>query len=226
MRAKARHRSAVKRAQPRSSGRREQQGVILVVGLVILLVVTMLGISGQQSTVLQERLAGNLRQNTMALQAAEAGLQVGLAYLEAQNLPLSATDAGSNHVWTSCTVDDAARMGEDAAAADRCTRFDAVLANWRQDPAALTAGVAYADLVAALNGLSSGPAGGAAAIPGVIAQPRIYIEARGEAVSPDAQANAFGQLITHYYTVTSVGFGATAQARAIVQSTIAKQVHQ
>jgi Tfp pilus assembly protein PilX len=207
----------------------QQRGAVLIVGLVILLVVTMIGLSGQQSTVLQERLAGNMRQNNIALQAAEAGLQAGLTYIEQQDSPITATDDGADRVWTSCTVADAESLSDEAGADHACNRLAAVLRSWRSAPSQLDKddtfeGVAYAELASMLE---NAPAGDTpVAIPGVIAQPRIYIEARKEPVSPDTQANSFGRFVTYYYTVTSVGFGGNEQSRAVLQSTIVKQVHQ
>jgi Tfp pilus assembly protein PilX len=214
---------------PRQKAPRQQRGAVLIVGLVILLVVTMIGISGQQTTVLQERLAGNMRQSTIALQAAEAGLQVGLTYIEQQDFPITATAAGADYVWTSCSVADAEAPGNAAGGEHACDRLESVLGSWRKVPSQLEAGetyegVAYADLAGLLDNAPGGNT--AVAIPGVVAQPRIYIEARKEPISPDTQANSFGRLVTYYYTVTSVGFGGNEQARAVLQSTIVKQVHQ
>ncbi|MCH5374828.1 MAG: pilus assembly protein, partial [Planctomycetes bacterium] len=55
---------------------------------------------------------------------------------------------------------------------------------------------------------------------GVYAQPRVYIESR-YLPSPDFEEAAAGKG-THYYTVTSVGYGQTEKAIAILQSTVAK----
>ncbi|MFD2192193.1 pilus assembly PilX family protein [Pistricoccus aurantiacus] len=57
--------------------RHSQAGAALVVGLIFLMLMTMLGLSAMQSTVLQERMAGNLRDHEMAFQAAEAALRKG-----------------------------------------------------------------------------------------------------------------------------------------------------
>ena len=54
-----------------------QSGSVLIVSLVILLVLTLLGLSGMSNTVLQERMAGNLQESMSAFQAAEAGLRAG-----------------------------------------------------------------------------------------------------------------------------------------------------
>lgn len=53
----------------------KQQGAVLVVSLLLLLVMTVLALTASQSTRLQERMAGNLRDSDMSFQAGEAGLR-------------------------------------------------------------------------------------------------------------------------------------------------------
>ncbi len=59
-----------------------QRGAALVVSLILLLVVTLIGISGMQSTVLQEKMSGNFKDKNSAFQAAEAALREGEAQAE------------------------------------------------------------------------------------------------------------------------------------------------
>ncbi len=51
-----------------------QRGVVLAIALIFLLVLTLLGVAGFSSTVLEERMAGNLQAQTQAFQAAETGI--------------------------------------------------------------------------------------------------------------------------------------------------------
>jgi type IV pilus assembly protein PilX len=53
----------------------KQSGVVLVVSLIMLLLLTLVGLSGMQSTILEEKMAGNMRDRNLAFQAAEAALQ-------------------------------------------------------------------------------------------------------------------------------------------------------
>lgn len=55
---------------------RQQSGAALVVGLLILLVMTLLGINGMQSAVLEEKISGNIIRSNIAFQAAESTLRV------------------------------------------------------------------------------------------------------------------------------------------------------
>lgn len=203
--------AAVRCAGPRSAcrtGRGAQSGVVLILGLVILLVITLIGVTGIETTVMQERMAGNLRQNDIALQSAEAALQAGLAYIEAQRSPPIADPGGTEYVWPACTVVEA----NAGAASAACAGPDDVVRNWQGELAAVDAGATYESVAGALGGSDN--------LPGGVAQPRLRIEVRY--LPPlDVEQAARGAGV-HYYTVTAVGFGGTDSARAIVQSTVAK----
>jgi len=53
---------------------KQQQGAVLIISLMILIILTMLGISVMDSTKLQTRMALNTAENNRALQTAEVGL--------------------------------------------------------------------------------------------------------------------------------------------------------
>lgn len=54
---------------------RHQQGAVLVVVLVLLLVMTLLGLASLRGTVMEERMTANLRDRGLGFQAAEAALR-------------------------------------------------------------------------------------------------------------------------------------------------------
>lgn len=53
----------------------KQQGFVFVTGLVFLVVITLLGVTSMKTSTMEERMAGNLRDRNLALQAAEMGLR-------------------------------------------------------------------------------------------------------------------------------------------------------
>lgn len=53
----------------------QQQGVALIVGLLFLLVLTVLGLSASQGSIMQERMAGNVAEANVAFQGAERTLR-------------------------------------------------------------------------------------------------------------------------------------------------------
>lgn len=64
-------------------GRRRQAGVSLLVVLILLLVTSVLGIAVLRSSMMQERMSGNMYDRSLAMQAAELGLRDGVGALDA-----------------------------------------------------------------------------------------------------------------------------------------------
>ena len=62
---------------------RTQAGVTLVVSLIILVVLTILGVTSMESTRTEVAMAGNLRESNLTFEAAEAGLRAAEAFVEA-----------------------------------------------------------------------------------------------------------------------------------------------
>jgi type IV pilus assembly protein PilX len=58
-----------------------QQGVVLIVSLILLLLMTLIGTTGMQMTSMEEKMAGNMRDRNLAFQAAESALAAGELYL-------------------------------------------------------------------------------------------------------------------------------------------------
>jgi type IV pilus assembly protein PilX len=56
---------------------RHQSGAVLAISLIILLLLTLIGITAAQVTGLEEKMAGNLRDRNLAFQAAETALRAG-----------------------------------------------------------------------------------------------------------------------------------------------------
>ncbi|MGM0517418.1 MAG: pilus assembly PilX family protein [Pseudomonadota bacterium] len=54
---------------------KKQAGSALIIGLLILLIITIIGVTTMQTTTLQEKMAGGLRDQDLAFQAAEAALR-------------------------------------------------------------------------------------------------------------------------------------------------------
>ncbi len=63
-----------------------QEGAVLVVSLIFLLILTLLGLSGMGTTTLEEKMAGNLRDLNLAFQATESALR------DAEGWVMSRTD--------------------------------------------------------------------------------------------------------------------------------------
>jgi type IV pilus assembly protein PilX len=96
---------------------RHQAGAVLAISLIILLLLTIIGITAAQVTGLEEKMAGNLRDRNLAFQAAETALRAGekeasATSLQCPILPAAATigffahtdspkiDDGNGSVWS------------------------------------------------------------------------------------------------------------------------------
>lgn len=64
-----------------------QRGSALVIALVFLLLLTLIGVTAMQTTTLQERMSGNVRDRSLAFQAAEAALREAETFLGQAALP-------------------------------------------------------------------------------------------------------------------------------------------
>lgn len=65
-----------------TASRAAQSGVALITGLIFLVLLTIIGVTAMQTTMLEEKMAGNLRDENLAFQAAEAALRAGESYLQ------------------------------------------------------------------------------------------------------------------------------------------------
>lgn len=81
-----------------------QRGATLIVALVLLVVVTLLGVASLRGVLLQERMAANQYDRSLAFQAAEAALRAAEAYVEA-NVPVP---SGTNCASGVCPTPDPA----------------------------------------------------------------------------------------------------------------------
>lgn len=72
--------------------RYRQQGSALIIGLIVLLLLTILGLSAMQGSTMQERMSGNMKDRNSAFQASEAALREGERWVEANHATQSIVD--------------------------------------------------------------------------------------------------------------------------------------
>lgn len=70
-----------------TSSPHRQRGLALIVGLLILLLITIIGVTAMRSTTMEEHMAGNMQRRDASFQAAEAALRAGEKKLNAATLP-------------------------------------------------------------------------------------------------------------------------------------------
>jgi type IV pilus assembly protein PilX len=80
-----------------------QSGAVLPISLIMVLLLTMIGVTGMQVTSLEEKMAGNSRNRNLAFQAAESALREGESFLTAASLPTFSA-AGTNGLYTTSSI--------------------------------------------------------------------------------------------------------------------------
>ena len=98
---------------------RHQRGVALFISLVLLLVLTIAGVSAVQTTSLEERMARNTHDSLLAFQSAESTLREAEGWIIA-NVSSTAqfSENGANGLWTSAPYDEADQRWEEDIWAD------------------------------------------------------------------------------------------------------------
>lgn len=85
----------------RACNYKRQSGAVLVISLVMLLLLTLIGTTSMQTTSLEEKMVGNMREQNIAFQAAESALRAGEA---ATAIALPFTCAGTGGFYDSTTA--------------------------------------------------------------------------------------------------------------------------
>lgn len=174
----------------------KQRGVALIVSLLVLLVLTLIGVTGIVVSVLEERMSGNQRDRNLAFSAAESALK-------AAELSLDATFAAEALPTFNCSTKNGATkcpLIEDVSEksvwsnSDLVTEYVGDLSN--SSKVQLKEPPKYMIELLPLDGNSVG--------------------ASGMAVSGDGQKISYGNFC--YFRITARGVGANSFTVAIVQS--------
>ena len=72
-----------------------QKGVVLIISLIMLLLLTLIAASSMQTTSLEEKMAGNIRDENLAFQAAETALRAGEAIVTLNSPSFSVAGNGT-----------------------------------------------------------------------------------------------------------------------------------
>jgi len=186
-----------------------QRGSVLIVSMVMLFLLTLIGVTSMSSTSLEEKMAGNLRDQQLAFQAAEAALREG------ERLALN-TDGLSTTVDDNCTNGLCTRRENDAhydSGASSCdTGSGWVNPRWLENDCDPSWDVwsntakhrqyffKYAETVA---------------------KPKYIIEFMNLL---DCPGSSVGSNDCEMYRVTAVAGGGTSSSSVILQSTFRKQI--
>ena len=92
--------------RPFRLNRQRNTGIALFLSLVLLLVLTILGVSAVQTTSLEVRMARNEHDTLLAFQAAESALRDAEVFIEGLTSTVDFVDAGTAGLWTVAPLGD------------------------------------------------------------------------------------------------------------------------
>lgn len=183
--------------------RNAQSGAVMVVSMLLLLVMTVLALGASQATRMQERMAGNARDQDLALQTAEAGLRAGERLVDDPTLTEAPWPCASGR----CRVYELGVLNVDVAFQNE-SWWDANAWGYR---AATTWNAAVTNEIAA------------PALNMSRRDPQFFVEEIEEvrdALSIPPTGPAPSRM---YYRITATGPGGSQTAQAVLQSTFARR---
>jgi type IV pilus assembly protein PilX len=193
---------------------RRQQGVILIVSLIMLLAMTLIGVALSTGSVLQERMASNNRQSSLARLNAESALREaeirldGLFAASANVLPIIESEfddpGDALRVAVSSSGLDLEPLADDG--------FDVT------DPSDWTADPAFSQVATAASKISTGGR--------VQKPPRYIVEYIGllplnqsaDPIDMSAEASQDISQIPHAFRITAIGYGQNDRIYSVLQS--------
>ncbi len=179
--------------------RADQSGSALIVGMIFLLVMTMLGVTAMQTTSLEERMAGNMRDRGISLQAAELALRMGDSDALAKTPPDSSAAGVFDYL-----ADLAPEPTDHASwAASGNTRAWETLDKFSQFKLTKTSSSTSAN----------------AAFPGVSSQPQYWFEKRPNRTEGGSYEAGVAPTV-EVYEITARSTGASGNAAVVLRSTV------
>jgi type IV pilus assembly protein PilX len=193
----------------RSTYAAKQQGSVLLIGLVFLVILTLLGISNMKIGIMEERMASSFNdRNSLAFESAELALREGEKYLNGVAIgPFTDTVLGMHKVYPEGSTSAFWQVTPSSAGSPACSGSGAVASfNWLQDGA--TSRCSSVQLPVSRK------------LPGTAEAPRYVIEELADVPKPGSSVKTGGAKDSNkVYRITARGVGAQATTVVILQST-------
>lgn len=183
-----------------------EKGAVLAIGLLILVIMTLLSVTAMTTTGLENKMAGNLADWNLALQAAEAGLRDAELDIATKNRVSGLTNA-----VVGCATTGGSNPDQDGQCLPAPT-----------DTVHIWQLVDFKDTAAPIKYVKYGNKTGATgytAAQGYVTVPRYIIEPKKDTGIP-GRSIEFGAPTKHF-RVTDVGYGGTVDGSVNLQSTYA-----
>ena len=193
---------------------KNQNGSVLIVSLVILLLLMILGLTAMQSTTLEEKMSGNISERNTAFQAAEAALR------DAETEINAPTRFISKYPGPTTDPNDLRRVIGETGFSTACINGLCLNSNTATRQALLTStavdagGNPFYTTYSSVTGPTTAATttlGLGSPIPLVSTQPRYVIDFSCRLVNGTSNCQ-------YTYTITAIGFGARFSSQAVLES--------
>lgn len=182
---------------------RRQRGAVLAIGLLILVVMTLIGVTGMSTSGLELKMAGNLADWNIAFQAVEAALRDG------------ETDVATTGRVSGRTGADCLSTGSNPEYDGLCGATPGIIGTQN-----IWEGIDFSDNASNIQYVLYGDKTEANTFSGVATQPRYIIEPVVDVGKPGTSLVAnTGGVDIKTYRITAVGYGGSVEANVMAQST-------
>ena len=197
-----------------------ERGAVLIVALLFLVMLTMLGITAMTGTTMEERMAGNARDNSIAFQAAEAALRDARRDLGEWAVPGYGGKRTLPTGWALNNVNYGVNFGNGTCNNAGATRGLCLPALYTGGENAQLPAVPAGHSFTGAPGVPYGTFTGVPALEGVAVQPHYLIELfclvrHDEGLSGAPNCN--------FFRITARGYGASPNSTVTLQEIIAKE---
>jgi type IV pilus assembly protein PilX len=189
--------------------KRNQQGAVLIVSLLFLVILTMLGVTAMTGTTMEQRMAGNTKDLAVAMQAAEAAMRDARRDINGLYMNGATGRSPSMHIsqFGDGTGTDNGTCSNVAKGLCRPAAYSRTLAAVLPPALNIDAVATYAQY---------GQYTGAPAISGVSNQPRYLVEFFCLPGGP-ASGWSIGSAPCKWYRITARGYGANPNSQITLQ---------
>jgi type IV pilus assembly protein PilX len=196
------------------SPRFKQTGTVLIIALVMLVVLTLIGLSAMQSSTIEEIMAGNIKDCNQGFQAAESAISDAVNWIYSRNNRPKADLSASNNVYSS----DAFTLGESGTPAapdfnwsEKAIKFGAL------DASATTITKKINTCSPGEPAKKSNPMHDLSSLPCLVIEEHDFVPDNGD---PDKRAKGIGK---YYYRITTIGYGGTKKSQSRLEAILYKR---
>ncbi|WP_413701434.1 PilX N-terminal domain-containing pilus assembly protein [Psychromonas sp. KJ10-10] len=191
----------------------KQKGEIIIISLIMMLLLTIVGLTGVRISNLEERMSGNFRDHEIAFQSAEATLVEAEAFVENTTFVVGNFQSGctGSQCFTSTCTNGLCFNGSFPTTGAPASSCSAGLTNPWEDWALWTDGSGKYKLATSLTGTSSAA--------------KYIVEFRCFMVRDDTNSDPNANLIAEWaysFRITALARGGTADSQVMLQTTYKK----